>query len=286
MVIKTLDKTYTVIRELLGQFSIDRYVCREDETEELATLVCIRDKDVIRQTVDFLMQQQKNHKFADLKECFFFEGSLYSAFAFKEGRAVSDVLMDSECSLEQRLKMTRSVLEKLMLLAMPDYFMWDALDRTHVFFTDGLEVFFQFGFWKIQEYGRFDFKMVQSHFAVLFELIFSEELVRQSIPLLADFLQDTRQAVFADLPELFTAYDRMEKDVLAEPEEERMMPKTWPFRLWDRIKGYIPTVKKAAMAVLLLAAVLFLIWSFRESMNQGGQKVQFEQIGTVDIKDE
>lgn len=284
MVIKTLDKTYTVIRELLGQYSIDRYVCREDETEVLATLVCIRDKDVIRKVVDFLMQQQKNRKFADLKECFFFEGSLYTAFAFKEGRPVSDVLMDGECSFEQRLAMVRSVLEKLMLLAMPDYFMWDALDRTHIYFAEGLEVFFQYGFWKIQEHERFDFAMVQQQFASFFELVFSEELVKESLPALADFAQENKDAAFADLPELFAAYDRLEKEVLLEPEEERTMPKTLPFRIWDKVKTYIPAFKKIAMAVLLLAAILFLIWSFKESMSQGGQEVQFEQIGTVEIE--
>ena len=286
MVIKTLDKTYTVIRELLGQYSIDRYICREDDSEVLSTVICIRDKDVIKRVVEFLMQQQRNHKFVDFKECFFFEGNLNAAFAYKEGRTVSEFLTDSECPLEQRLSMMRAVLEKLMLLSMPNYFMWDALDRTHVYFTSSLEVFFQFGFWKISDYAKYDFTAVQQQYAKFFELLFSEELMKESIPPLTEFLLDVREAKFADLPELFTAYDRLEKEVLSESEEDRALPKTWPFRLWDKIKGFFPVIRRIAMVVLFVAAMLFLIWSLRQTLSQGGQLKQFERIGTLDILEE
>ena len=256
MVIKTLDKTYTVIREMIGQYSIDRYICREDETEVLATLICIRDKDVIRSVVDFLMQQHRSRTFADFKDCFFFEGALYAAFAYKEGESVSAVLAESEALLEQRLVMLHSVLEKMMLLAMPNYFMWDALDRTQVIFTEDLEVFFQYGFWKITDYESFSFALVQEQFGKLFEVVFAEELIKESVPRFLDFLQLLKKGYFEDLPELFTAYDRLMKEVLAEPESDSQMPKTWPFRLWDAILAWFPTVKRIIVAVCVKYALL------------------------------
>ncbi|MBR1628728.1 MAG: hypothetical protein IJ679_05610 [Lachnospiraceae bacterium] len=285
MVIKTLDKNYTVIRELWGQYSIDRYVCREDGSEVLATLVCIRDRDIIRANLDFLMQQQKNHKFSDFKDCFMSEGALYAAFSFQDSRAVSDFLTDSECSLEQRLAMMRAILEKLILLSMPDYFMWDALDRTHIFLSDDLEVFFQFGFWKLSNHEKCSFSAVLRQYVKIFELLFSEELIRKSVPQFLDFLDDVEAGKYTNLLELFMAYDLLEKEILAVSAKEWKTPKTWPFRLWDRLRTWFPAIRRMAMLLLFAAACSFLVWSFQKSMSSGDEMTQFDEIGTLKIKD-
>ena len=88
--------------------------------------------------------------------------------------------------------MMRAILEKLILLSMPDYFMWDALDRTHIFLSDDLEVFFQFGFWKLSNHEKCSFSAVLRQYVKIFELLFSEELIRKSVPQFLDFLDEPK----------------------------------------------------------------------------------------------
>ncbi len=75
----------------------------------------------------------------------------------------------------------------------------------------------------------------------------------------------------------------MEGEILGQSEEEWEAPKSWPFRMWEKIKNWFPSVKRVIEIALLIGAFFYLIVSMRRSMFNGGQKRQFDRIGTLEI---
>lgn len=286
MVIKTLEATYTVQSQLPYAEDNRVYVCEKDGSEELFLLVEITDKEKIRSAMDFLMAAKRMPEFSDFIDCFFAEEFFYAVFAYESSRPLADILKEDNPALPERLTMMRELLEKWMLLKLPPYFAYDTVGADRVRYTPATKSVLGFALAKLEQRDEVTFVKVQQRLATLWEVLFAEEFAKESVPELVRFENSLLLGTYEDIPALFVAYDKLEEEILKQPEGEWAATKTWPFRLWEKIKKIFPTVKRIGEIILLVGAFFILILSFRHSMSSGGQKRQFEQIGTLEIRKE
>ena len=286
MVIKTLEATYTVQSQLPYNKDNRVFVCEKEGETDLFLLVEITDKDTIRTTVDFLMASKRMPEFSDFIDCFFSEEFFYAVFAYEPSRSLEDILKEDNPALPERLAMTRELLEKWMLLKLPPYFAYDSAQTDHIRYTPGMKGVLAFSLSKLSRHDEVTFAKVQQRLANLWEVIFAEEFAKESVPALVRFEKSLLLGTYDDIPALFVAYDKLEDEILNQPEGEWAAAKTWPFRLWEKIKKVFPALKRILELILLVAAFMILILSIRHSMSSGGQQRQFERIGTLEIREE
>ncbi len=284
MVIRTLETTYTVIRQLPYEGDTDVYVCSADHTEEMFLLVKFSEKEQIREAVTFMTENKKNKEFTDLKDCFFSEENFYVAFSFLQSRGLRDIFGDDILDLRERLAMVREIFEKWMVQKLPPYFIYDSARVDRLRFTEQTKCVFCYELADIAEHRSCSFAGAQERFAEVWHEFFKSEISQLSVPELDEFEKRLREKEFSDIPELFVAFTRVQNTVLGQGPSEWERPKTWPFRMWERIKKFFPAVKRLIALALIVIAFMFLFYNIRRSMEDGGQKWQFDRIGTLDIR--
>lgn len=286
MVIQTLGKNYTVIQYCYSDSNIERFLCKIEGEESLYTVVCIKNREWIMTTVEFLMKQKENFYFTDFIDCFTGNEFLYIVMKYARGISLEEKLKNESCSRVERLAMGRALLEHILVLKIPDYFLQDALSTDLIVFVHGMELAFRYELAFIHEYETFDFARVQEKLYKIFQLLLEEELKKETLAEAMNFCLKLKNAEFETCLEVYTAYRQVIKQAEAMSEEDFKLPKTLPFRLWERIKGYLPLIKRMCAIALMMAAIVFLIYTCRKSLQDGREKKSFDSIGTLQIEEE
>lgn len=286
MMIQTLDKNYEVLQYEYSDSNMERYICQEEKSGIRCTIIRLKNKLWIVKVMEFLMLQLENHHFTDFISCFAGEEYLHIAMAYAEGISLMDKLQNEECPLEERLITGKNILQKIMLQDMPDYFLKECLAEENVILTPDLEVGFRYSLSGITGYDKVQYVHVLKKLRRLFEILFSRELKQKMIPPLNQFYHSLGAGKYKDILEIYKAYIDMQKAVQGMPAEDIVMPKTWGFSLWDKIKKVFAPLKKILAVLLMLCAILFLINTVRRQMQEDGEKRIFEYIGTLEIQEE
>lgn len=286
MLIQSPEKKYEVMKYCFADSRMERYICRENGTGVQYTIVRIKDKAVIRNVMGFFMQQLGNSHFTDFSACFMAEESLHIVMKYVDGMPLSDKLRNEICPLEERLEIGRKILEQIMLQNMPGYFLQDCLKLPQILITAGLDIHFDYGLSRCADYDKSSFVQIQGRLYKVWSALFEEELRKKLYEPLETFCMSLKKGKFQDILEIYTAYDHLCKAMLGLSPEELSTPKTWPFRLWEKIRRFIPMFKRLIALALFTAAVLFLVYSVKNAMSDGAVKQTFESIGTLQIKGE
>ena len=285
MRIETLGGNYEILRYEYSDNDMERCICREENSGVQCSMIRIRNKGWIMQTMEFLMQQLENRHFTDFIACFAEGGALCLAMAYPEGISLAGRLQEEECSLEERLVIGGNILQKILLQDMPLYFLQDCLSGESICLTPDLEVGFRYELTGISGYDKVKFVHVLGKLQGLFDTLFAKELRQRMIPPLNRFSRSLAAGKYKDIMELYRAYTRMQKLVKEIPPEETGMPDTWGFVLWDRIRKVFEPLKKVLALLLMLCAVLFLMDTVRRQLREDGEKRIFEYIGTLEIQE-
>lgn len=284
MIIQTLEKKYTVIKYIFSDRDTERYICREEGGREKYTVVCVKNRMWIRRAMKFLVQQMESRSFTDFVSCFFSGECFYAVMKYAEGTSLRRKLKVENCSLRERMAVGKNILERLMILNMPDYFLQDCLKPETVIVSPSLAVNFQYELSQIGDYGKADFSQVQNCLKKLFAGVFSKELEKEMLPPVRSFCDALAMGKYQDILEVYTEYGITCKAVSELPPEELILPKTWGFRMWERITGLFAPLKKICAFLLMLLAVFLLIYSVCVSMETGSEKKVFHSVGTLKIK--
>ncbi|MCH5264623.1 MAG: hypothetical protein J1F02_01900 [Lachnospiraceae bacterium] len=285
MIIQTLGKKYVVLKCFSSDSQIDRFLCQEEAAGERCTVIRIKDRDWIAKTMEFLMKAVENPAFTDLQFCFSSEEYFHVVFSCGEGDTLGKKLQNEASSLEERLAIGRNLLERMMLLKMPDYFMQDCLAPETIVVLSSLEIRFLYELKDICQYDTVHFDNVCGRLYQVLAFLFQRELQKKQIPVLKDFLHKVQDSVWTDWMEIYREYTEMCERIGTMSPEELAQPKTWLFRAWDRIRQYITPAKKLLGAVLLLFAVLYLAYTVRQSMKEPVIKKSFDYIGTLELRE-
>lgn len=284
MIIQTLEKKYIVTEVLFSDRHMDRYICHEEDGGERYTVVCVKDRVWIRKAMQFLIEQIENTHFTDFVSCFFSEACLYVVLKYEEGISLEEKLGSEDCPLQERIPIGKSILERVMLMDMPDYFACDCLRPGNVMVSPALEVSFRYELSKLRSYHLASFIQVQARMEALFGTLFSQERKQDMFPPISSFCHALRKGEYQDIREIYTAYDGMSRAVETLSERDIVRPHTRSFCLWDRIKRYLVWCRKMAAILLMLFAVAFLIYTLQKYFEEGREKIIFKSIGTLQIR--
>lgn len=285
MIIQTLGKSYTVVKYCYSDSNMERFLCREENKNERYTVICIKNKLWITHTMEYLMKQSANVYFEDFVTCFTGDECFYVVMKYADGIILEEKLANESCSRQERFAIGKAILERIMILKTPDYFLQDCLTPDTIVLANGTEAAFHYTLQKLNDYEHFHFSDVQKRLYQIFIILFQEELKRKTMPFAAEFCSRLKSAGYKDILEIYTEYTKMLEQAEGMQEEEFVVPKTFVFRLWERVKKCIPAFKRICAVLLMIAAVAFLIYSFQQSMQEGGEKKVFDSIGTLEIRE-
>ncbi|WP_130861753.1 hypothetical protein [Bacilliculturomica massiliensis] len=282
MMIETANKTYLVIGYLGHDEEKDVYLC-ENRARERFLIIRLRDQRLVAENMVFLYEQVESERFTDLPECFVFEENLHLVFRCYQGEALEEKLQGEYTGLRERLELGLGLLEKMVLQSMPCYFQSRCLRPENIYVTRSLEVFFRYSVDDLEHHGDYTMEDVSLGLSRIMEELFREELKKQVLEPMEEFLDLLRDEPCEDYMELYRRYRTVYRQILELSEDEIGMPKTWIFRMWERIKKLFPAVKRAAVVAILLFGLGCLIWTIGDAAKPAKPASIITQIGTEEI---
>lgn len=283
MVIQTAKKQYPVIGYLEQDGQRDVFLCENIDRQSRCLLVRIKDQRLISAAVEFLYEQAANQAFTDFQDCFVNGEALALVFACPKGQELEEKLKGEYSSLNERLEIVKKTLERLILLDMPCFFACRSLEASNLFVTRSLDISFRYDLEGIENNRAYSMKDVQACFKETAKLVFKEELKKEVIPPMEVFLELLSQKEYSGYLELYRSFLFTEEQVLALSKQELEIPKTWLFRLWDRIKKWLKSLKRILVVGVLLAGLLYMLWTLDRLSKPAASAKVVNQIGTLKI---
>lgn len=284
MNIQTLAKTYIVTEYCYADTHLVRYLCREKGKKQIYSMVCIKDKSWIQGVTKFLMEQMENPYFTDYISCFFSQECLYVLMKYQRGLSMRQAFENVRFDLEERMAIGTHLLEKILLLNMPDYFLQDCLHIDRVMVSPALEVGFRYEMSDIHQYKSYGFQDVQKGLERIFRALYEQEIKKDMLPAVREFCDGLCRGGYADILEIYEAYQKLCESIERMTPEKRTQPGTRGFRIWEKIRRQIAPLKKICGAVLFLMALVFLVYTLCQAAAPGGEKQIFTSIGTLKIR--
>ncbi|MBO4395703.1 MAG: hypothetical protein J5819_05095 [Eubacterium sp.] len=284
MVFETLEKSYTVLRNLRTDESSEQYVCRDEENGREYVLTRFRDKDFIVKTLAFLTDQVNNRDFTDMVSCFFCEDCLFVVMRYSQGITMSEQFSTEALPLKERMMIGRRILDQLLLQHMPNYFMREVLNEETICVTKTMEARFLYGLNNLESYKDVKFNAVTERIAALMKRVFEKEIHKKTVKPAEEFIRRLEDGEFTDIMSVYRAYDDLMKLIGGFSPKDLEVPKTWIFRAWDKFKRTWPVIRRVLATALLIGSIVFLILTISNNGDQGEEQKVFKTIGTLDIK--
>lgn len=283
MIIRTARNSYLMIGYIKQEAQSEVYLCENTENRTRCLMVRIMDSELIRSSVGFLYEQAESWGFTDFEECAVDGENLLTVFAYPQGQSLEEKLAGEYTGMAERLDIVGHVLEKLILQDMAPYFAARCLRPGGVWVTRSGKVSFLYDLAGAERCTDFSMQEVSAAVCGLLERVFEEELKKEMVPELKEFLRDLEKDSFADYVELYRKFQELREVLLGLPQEVFSMPKTWDFRVWERITKLFHPLKRLAALALLIAALVYMAWTIRTAFQPSASMNLLDQIGTLDI---
>lgn len=285
MIIQSPEHTYTVLYCHGAEDGMERFICREEKgkTEIHYTLLQIDSEERIRWLLEQnLLWKEQNRSFVDYKECFIWKNTLILVFLRREGVPLSLWLSEQDSSLSLRLELGKRILERLLLLNMPEFLLAGILNPNCILVTREEEIVICYEPEQLARNNAEAQKMLPEHFFQVFSLLFRKEEQSRVCVEIHDFLEQLLQEPYRDVFQIYQFYDGM-LNRLQGQEEYFTGVKRWLFRMQRLGTGLIELGQRLAVPVIAVAGMVLLIYLICHSNPEEIPEYRFEQIGTLDI---
>jgi sulfatase maturation enzyme AslB (radical SAM superfamily) len=286
LLIQTYERSYQVISHVLSNDLGEIYICRDITTDNEYTILRLKDRDIVPDLMVYL-NNSIQESFTDFVDRFVYEGDLCLVFKYYRGISLSQKLTYEYCSLSERMTMGKKILDRILLLDMPLYFLKNCLAGERIIVKPSLDISFNYVPSDIHDFAAVDETTALKAFTAIFNMLFAEELLRESVPPINQFYSSLKREQEFNSIELYKQYTQMCREVELIPEEEIIKPKSKWFQLWERVKRFLQFFKKVVGAALLVIAVVYLAYTIDRFANPIITPVKhFEFIGSLEINDE
>ena len=286
MTIQTLKHQYYILQRLDETEVFIHFLGREEKDargKRLYDIFQIRDRELAVKLIMIFMEQMSNRAFEDFYECFSRDGELYLVFVHKEAVSLAAKLEGEACVLKERTAIGKNILERLLLLNMPDMLAWDVLRADTIQVTPALDIHFLYSLKEISNFEAVTIEKTENRMADIFSLLFQRELSLESSPDIPVFLEHLRKGEYQDYRQVYEAYLRLAEQL--ESPSAALHPNTFWFRVWDRVKKVYQKAKPVLLTLLFLILVVYLIYSILYPASGQNEQYNFQQIGTLEIID-
>lgn len=284
MIIQNCDHAYRVIRCLYSTEDTAEYLCRESGRAEagLWLLVGIQEPVLAKSFTLFLEERARREAFTDYRECFQWEQKLYAVFAYSEDQALTERMSGEHMSLAERVQIAHGLFKRLLLQDPPPFFAVNGLRPEQVTVSRSLEVKWNYHFLQVRQFDAAAFRDAAWALLEVLEFLFAPELDKKLYPELEAYLEKLEDGLLCPYLEMYRAFLPVSGALLEDPGRKRV-PRTFWFRLWEKVKKLLGFLRRVLKAALVAAAVLYVIFVLLDdSGSRAGQQV-IHQIGDLVI---
>lgn len=278
--IESANQSYPVIGYLGHDETKDIYLCENGKDRSRCSVIRIRDHRLLANSMEFLYAQVERESFSDLTECFIFQENLHLVFRYPQGERLGEMVGSRFLSLEERLEIAKKILEKMVLLDMHCYFQSHCLTPERIHVTRSLDISFDYTMEDLHIWSQFTMADVQNRLIRLMEFLFGEELKKEVLDPIKEYNSFLKKETRGTYLELYDRFLQVCQQISAISKKEMEIPKTWSFRLWDRIKKRFPMIKRIIVLAVLVLGLILLIWSIGAALEPSKTAYVIKQIGT------
>lgn len=279
MVIYTYGHEYPVASVSESTDRYDCYICNDSRDGSFCRILRIKEKEAVPPLVSWLSAAADPAVFTDFLEYFIFEDTLCIVMKYVRGLTLANKLTTEALSLRERLELFRRILERAVLLDIPDYFLEKCMDLKEIIVAPDLTVGFNYPIEDITGERR---SKPLPRIVEVFRRVFALEIERRvpdELIVFYNWLQDYRAL---DLKELYSQYYLMMTQLI-ERNAGTEEPKTLLYRLWELVKKLWQKCKRLLMFVLLVISIVYLVFTINTADTSKGHDPNFDSIGTVRI---
>lgn len=288
MMIQNCDHAYQVIRCLCSTEETVEYLCRETGNAaeaKLWLLVCIQEPVLAKSFTLFLVEKARRDAFTDYRECFQWEQRLCAVFAYSEKQALTEWLAGEHTSLLERVQIAHGLFKRLLLQDPPPYFAVNGLRPEQITVSRSLNVEWNYHFLKIRQFDDAVFRDAAWSLLEVLELLFAPELGKKLYPELEAYLKALGDGQPHSYPEIYRTFLPVSEVLLKDTGRERI-PRTFWFRLWEKVRRFLGFLKRVLMVALVAAAVLYVIFVLLDDSGSGAGRQVINQIGDLVIEEQ
>ena len=240
----------------------------------------VKDSSLFPGLVAYLTKAINREAFTDYREHFIDSGKLCIVMKYTQGVTLSTKIATESLPFTERLELGRRILEKAVLQDIPDYFLAKCFTPDQMIIKPDLSVCFNYPIDDIitdrEQNGR-------DNIVSLLSLLFATELERKVPDLLMDFFRRLPELSEQRLLDIYSEYYAVAAK-LEEYDAAEEQPRTFWFKLWDKIKALLKVLKNILIIALILAAIAYLIYTIIDPGKDKESSGHFESIGTLTIR--
>lgn len=287
MIIRSLEADYQVLYRKKETEAFELLICRnQKETADTTyTLLHFSQKEEMRRLVEKnLIEKEITGNFVDFKESFLWKEGLVMAFYRRAGMPIHTWLTKEQVSLSVRLEVGKRLLERLLLLNMPEYLLCGVLNEDCVLVTEAMEITINYEpgelIWKESEFP----KRIRNGFYQIFSLLFQKEEQEQSCPEIHEYMEQLRLEPYQDIFHLYQTYDRMQELLMKREDVDDLKPRTWLYRLQALAATLLQIGQKLMVPVIIMIGMILMIYLICNPAQEEIEDRSIEQIGTLHIR--
>jgi hypothetical protein len=282
--IRAFDENFDIIHKNKVSEEYSVLQCQIPGKTEDYTVLHFERAETVKRLLPLFYSLQENVEFEDYRGCFSREEELYIVFRKRQGISLAEQLAGSRLSLEQRIRIGKQVLEKLLLWRLPDFMLCQLLDESRILIQDE-SVGFAYD-WDLSMGEHCSMTMVNKRMAGLLRALFQEEAEHAASPRLMKLLDDLEQDIPEDFFAIYEAYSSL-YDVM--PEEAGRYVSG--FQKIKRDLSLLVKKGQRPMKIILFLAVYaaVVLWLLQEIKQQEVREnktegIVYETIGALRIK--
>lgn len=285
MIIQNFKHSYLVMRHLEETRESKEFFCLEvqEGDQKECLLVEVSEQAQAKNFMLFLEEKIKDGTFSDYLECFWAEGKFYAVFSYSSEQALTEKLKTEYCSLSERAEIARKLLEKLLLLDPHAYFAWNGLRKEQITVSRSLEVQWNYHLEEVRNFERYSVKDAASGIYHIFELLFEQERKQKLYEELEVFMQQLQQGQTKNYLSIYQDFITVYNSLL-EKKEVKKEPQTFWFKIWEKLKKVLAVCHKLLMAVLLVLALVYVIFTLNDDTGTKVVSKDITQIGDLKIQ--
>lgn len=282
MIVQTWEQRLQVIQVLEESQERQVSLCRDTETGKSSVVIRFTDQALARQLLPLLKTAEQNLAFSDFQRVFTHGGDVCAQLSYTKAPSLKERLEDHPLNLQERLEMAGNLLGRLVLLDMPLAMAVAMVHPQHIVVEDTLHVSFDYHLSGVQLVEPATFADVANRVQQVFAQLFQKELAEKSAPLLQEYMDNI--GGFTTYLELYSGFHPVLVALMELAQAGEMMPQTWLFRLWAKVKKGFATAKPFLIGLVLISAFCYLIYTLITPTTYTGTMNFFEEIGTVSVE--
>lgn len=263
---------------------LDVLIARDEKHPEKGKcmLVVLKQDADIHKFLPFLAAQQENAPYDDFLGYFPREGRLYIVFRFYDYMTLSERL-SSDTGFEERVMIAGNILRRIVILNLPTYLQYEVLGEGNILAGKNGDIRFSYGFHELDRFDSITDRDVIERLTGVLKKIFPEELEKHSCPPLEQFFERIEKEKFPGIAAVLREYDITARAALTLQEAGKIRPKSFGFRLWEKIKKLVRGLKYLLLALVIGALAGYLVYTIRYPSKKAEEAMNYKAIGTLTI---